>query len=127
MQATITSTERRNAKNLAGTKETVRNWTLVAFADGAFSEPITVCWYMARRSDASVVYCSIWLHGQGSGHGSAGGGGYDKYSAALGDAIASAGIALDKDIRGRGESACREALEAIADAMGIGPQRHIVT
>jgi hypothetical protein len=77
--------------------------------------------YMGRSSNSSVVYCCIWVAGKGlyfSGSGHAGGYGYDKRSAAVGDAIHSMGIKLEKDISGVGDGAVREGLLAIASALG---------
>lgn len=51
--------------------------------------------YMGRAKNSSTVYCDLWIHGNsqyGSGNGQAGGYGYDKQSAALYDAVRSAGI-----------------------------------
>ena len=48
-----------------------------------------------------------------SGHGKAGGYGYHKESAALQEAIESAGIKLRSPIDGAGDSAVRGAMEAI--------------
>ena len=122
--------EQRNAKNYGSEKETVTMYNVVAYKPDQniyynptkLKEIITVRCYMARRSDgSSPVYASIWLHDQNknhSGRGSASGYGYHKQSAAIGDAITSAGIQLDQDINGRGESAIREALEAIAIELG---------
>jgi hypothetical protein len=82
---------------------------------------ITVKFYMGRSSNASVVYCNIWLGNDthcASGTGSAGGGGYHKKSAALQEAIDSAGIALSSPIDGRGDSSMREAIKAIGKCLG---------
>ena len=88
-----------------------------------FQEIIDLRLYMSRSGDgASPIYGSIWINGNNqhtSGSGTAGGYGYHKGSAAAGDAISSAGIVLDKDINGRGDSAIKEALTAIARAMGF--------
>lgn len=69
----------------------------------------------------SRVYARVWIRGGGHyhyGQGMAGGYGYDKESAAAGDAIGAAGVGLSEDIGGRGESAIEEALQAIAAALG---------
>ena len=105
-------------------KETVSSWSVIALDSSRPAEPlreiVTVRWYMGRSSGASVVYCCIWtLSPQwSSGSGKAGGYGYHKASAALQDAIDSAGIKLSSRIDGRGETAQRQALHAIAEAMG---------
>jgi hypothetical protein len=66
-------------------------------AKGEIKELVTVRWYMGGSSSASTVYCCLWVHGKEywiSGKGQAGGYGYHKSSAALQDAITSAGINL---------------------------------
>lgn len=114
---------KQNAKNLAGNKETVDRYLCIAkqkkAPDGDFLTPVDARFYMGRSSNASVVYCSVWINCCGymiSGHGQAGGYGYDKTSAALGDALESAGVVLNRSINGSGQT--REALEAIAEALG---------
>lgn len=75
---------------------------------------------------SQTAYCAIWVSNynekgycstQNSGTGSAGGYGYCKESAAVGDAIDSAGYTLSKDIDGRGISAIKEALVALANTV----------
>jgi hypothetical protein len=112
-----------NAKNLGGNKETVDRYLAIAklktAPDGNFLTVIDARFYMGRASSASVVYCSVWINCYGyttSGHGQAGGYGYDKISAALGDALDSAGVVLNRSINGSGQT--REALEAITEALG---------
>ena len=64
---------------------------------------------------------AIWVHAEPihtSGTGSAGGYGYHRPSAAAAEAIRNAGIELDGDISGRGDSAIEEAVKAIAEAVG---------
>lgn len=109
-------------------KEKIRSFNVVAIKNGKFHHPITVCWYASRYGDgASPVYCSIWAYASTlkggcincSGKGKATGYGYDKFSAALGAAIESAGIELSDDINGRGESAITEALETITRKLGF--------
>lgn len=110
--ATIEKENIRSAKNLGQEKETVKCKIVL---DEFFKELIRVRWYKAKRSDgASPVYCSVWLGYNNTGHGVATGWGYCKHSAALGTAINSAGIKLEKDIDGRGEEAIDGALLAIA-------------
>jgi hypothetical protein len=63
-----------------------------------------------------TFHCCAWFHGAdnyGSGYGKATGSGYCKESAAIDEAIANAGIALEKRFGGRGESAIRDAALAI--------------
>jgi hypothetical protein len=69
------------------------------------------------------AYACIWTHGNApehsrNGSGMAGGYGYHKSSAAAGEAIRNAGFILSKDIGGVGDGAIREAVLAIAAAIG---------
>ena len=69
---------------------------------------------------SSKVYCLAWRSGPddyGSGHGSAGGYGYCKASAAMHDALASAGVKLSQAIGGRGETAMRDAALAVGQML----------
>lgn len=64
---------------------------------------------------------AIWVHAEElhtSGTGSAGGYGYHRPSAAAAEAIRNAGIELDKDISGVGDTAIEQAVKAIAEAVG---------
>ena len=124
MDAKFTKTECQNARNLRGKKETVKQMILIAHEGGEFFEPVAVRWYMSRSGDgASPVYCSLWVHCSPyhvSGHGHAGGYGYDKKSAAFQAACDSAGIELSQQVDGRGDGAVREALFAVGLALGFG-------
>ena len=67
------------------------------------------------------VYANVWIKGNvflSTGGGVAGGGGYHKASAAVGDALADAGVILPGNINGAGDGAIREALLAVAQAIG---------
>ena len=145
MKATLPTQSKQNAKNHSGKKELIHSYKVIAYEPALkldsesylkpnplhkgygeapnFQEIIDLRLYMSRSGDgASPIYGSIWINGNNqhtSGSGTAGGYGYHKGSAAAGDAISSAGIALDKDINGRGDSAIKEALIAIARAMGF--------
>jgi hypothetical protein len=123
MKATIEN-QAQNAINYGYKKELTRALSVVALqGNGSPTEVITARWYMGRSSDASTVLCSIWIHGAGvytSGHGKAGGGGYDKYSAAFADALNSAGVVLSENIAGVGNSAIERACEAIVKTLGVG-------
>ena len=70
---------------------------------------------------AETVYCvvSIFSDKPAHGYGKAGGGGYHKRPAAMGEALARAGVTLSKPIVGRGDSAMDEALLALARHMGV--------
>lgn len=149
MIAKFTKTECSNAYNYAPDKETVDTYNLIGFKKGQFAELVTVRTYMGRSARASVVYCSIWVHGRDkniwvSGKGSAGGYGYHEGSAALQEAISSAGIILygspyvpgreksrnygghaetvdlkkQARISGVGDSAMEDAIKAIGRALG---------
>lgn len=135
-----------NAKNLADDKEVTDIKTLVAIKNGKIFTPVVARWYMGRSSRASVVYCSIWINTKDfhtGGHGSAGGYGYHKVSAAFADALDSAGVVLygspyayvvetAKDLRlrarigGCGDSSVDAALKAIGHALGFRGQMEIV-
>lgn len=78
---------------------------------------------------AQTAYCALWVSGEkvyNQGTGRAGGGGYCKESAAVGDAIDSAGWDLDGNIHGVGETAIKEALLAIAKAIGVKKPIYVV-
>lgn len=124
-----------NARNYSGEKELVNQLQVVAKVGDKYETPIDARFWMGRSRSATVVYCSIWVHGSHnsesrsvrpyisickdwSGRGTAGGGGYHKESAALDDAIRSAGIVMDSHFGGCGEGAMRHALTAIAVALG---------
>lgn len=68
-----------------------------------------------------TVYCVVWIWSDkpARGYGKAGGGGYHKRSAALGEALSRAGVSLDAGIDGRGDSAMDEAMLALARHMGV--------
>jgi len=116
----------RNAVNCYGKKELMKSEKLTAFEKktNTFHTVLDARWYMGRSSSASVLYCSVWItlrNGRSiSGHGSAGGGGYDKYSAAFDDAVTSAGIILESSVHGYGEGPMHIAMTAIAKAAGYG-------
>lgn len=128
-----------NAKNLGDKKEIVGQYTLIGlrFESGAkqFNELVDLRLYMSKSNSASQVYASVWISGKDfytSGYGVAGGYGYCKRSAAADNALRSAGIQLfgtpegcgapelsrKASIHGVGESAIREAITAIGEALG---------
>ena len=120
MKAQIVSTQ-SNAVNYDNKKELVNSWNVVVNSDDGLKNIITVRCYMGRSASASTIYASLWVcdaEHRTSGTGKAGGYGYHKESAAIAEAIRSAGIELDKDIAGAGESAIEQALGAIAYALG---------
>ena len=84
--------------------------------DFTIKNPVTLRIYGTQARN----YAAVWCNGNGvykSGTGSAGGYGYHRPSAAACEAINNAGITLDDDINGRGDSAIKEACEAIAKAI----------
>jgi len=137
MKAILPKTDVSNGRNRSHEKELVSYWKVTAYRKGEFSEPIDCRCWMGRSNSASVVYCSIWIRDDKnqrwySGNGQAGGYGYHKESAAIQAALTSAGVELRGDVYGRddkckevahidgvGDTAIREALEAIAKALGF--------
>jgi hypothetical protein len=120
MIATLPTTEHHNAVNHSGKKE-ITDVFILTTKEGAELE--ARCW-MGRSRTASTVYAAFWIYGPNislSGKGSAGGYGYHKASAAIEEAIKSAGITLDVDIHGAGDSLVWEALHAIVAAIGHTP------
>ena len=100
-------------------KELVHAVSVIGRNKAGMEEAVTARFWMGRSSSASTVYCAIWCRGKDywtSGKGTAGGHGYCKKSAALDEAIRSAGITLSRSVHGTGE--IREACEAIARALG---------
>lgn len=97
MRAILPEAERNNARSLSPEKETIKTVKILGKRAGHDVAVMAEArFYMARSSRASTVYCSLWVHGDKytSGHGKAGGYGYHRESAALQDAIESAGIEL---------------------------------
>ena len=121
MKAQIVSTQ-SNAINYGNKKELVNSWNVIVNSEDGLKNIITVRCYMGRSANASTVYASVWINTSEvhtSGKGKAGGYGYHKESAAIAAAIESAGISLDTDISGVGDGAIKEALSAIANALGF--------
>jgi len=96
MKAIRTKANQFNAQQPANSKEVINTLTALTVIKGEIKELAVTRFYMSRSSNASVVYCCLWLHGNNgaSGKGNAGGWGYHKESAALQEAITSAGIEL---------------------------------
>lgn len=139
-----------NARAPSGNKEQTGQYTVVAASGKELHEPVTVRCWMGRSNQASVVYACIWIRTKDgrhfSGRGTAGGYGYHKASAAIDEAIRSAGVGLfgypysgpnrDRDgkpmedilamlkdrkpasISGVGEQAIESAIQSIARAAG---------
>jgi len=128
MKATFAPGEHRNGKNLGVFKEMVGSDVVIALKNKMIIEAVTARYYMGRSRTASTVHATLWVHGAAdrSGSGEADGYGYHKQSAALANAIRAAGIRLDKNIHGAGDSAIREALLAVARAAGYRGQMYVV-
>jgi len=110
-----------NGKNYSGDKEMVSAYSVIVSNGDGMKELVTARVWMARSNSASVAYASVWvLAGEKytAGHGTAKGYGYHRPSAAIGEAIESAGIKLEKSIYGVGDSAITDALTAIANYLG---------
>lgn len=123
--ATLPDKDTENARNMGSEKETTNRMQLVAVVDGEIRVPLDARFYMGRSSRSSVVYCSVWMRSKDgkrhlAGRGSASGYGYHKESAALDDAMASAGVAFTRRFDGCGTEAMRVAIEACAIALGYG-------
>lgn len=90
-------------------------------AEGAVCEPVQARFYFNQNgSGMNPVYCCLWLHSKElhtSGGGRAGGCGYCKESAALADALQAAGIELDENIAGTGQT--EEALKAVGEFLNV--------
>lgn len=143
MKAVFTN-ECGNAINHGGKMETIGQFILID--KKTEREVVAARTYMGRGRSASQVKAAVWVdlsgkkkpadweYGSTSGHGYAGGYGYDKASTAIADAIESAGIELygtayqrhgeKVDFKKRvhfggvGSTATRMALLAIAYAAG---------
>jgi hypothetical protein len=90
-----------NGYNYSRDKETVSAHTALAKIRGELREIVTIRAYMGRSRSASTVYASIWVNAgevYTSGKGSASGWGYHKESAAIQEAITSAGFELYGDV-----------------------------
>lgn len=117
-------------------KEIIHRYHVIGLFGDVMAPCVDCRIYMSRSGDgASPVHCALWVmtgpvvHETSSGNqisfsyhtsgkGRANGYGYHKESAAIADAIDSAGIKLDVDISGVGDKAIRDALAAIGRACG---------
>lgn len=137
MKAILPKSNVENGRNRSDGKELTSYWKVIAYSKGEFHQPIDCRCWMGRSNQASIVYCSIWIHDDKRGHwyagnGSADGYGYHKESAAIGDAISSASVKLYgspypgddgeetkiASIHGCGEESIRAALHAITKSLG---------
>lgn len=121
---------RNNAVNHGGQKELLDAWSALVIHKGKIREVACCRSYMGKSRTASVRYASIWINLKGgyrtSGTGKAGGYGYCKRSAAVDEAIASAGVKLSQSIAGVGDMAIEEALKAIVRGCGYRGEPVIV-
>lgn len=82
----------------------------LVFDNGKFREAVTLRLY---ATDARIYAC-VWMYSPyTAGSGYAGGYGYHRASAAAAEAFYKAGFTFDEEISGRGETAMREAVEAV--------------
>jgi hypothetical protein len=98
-----------------------REYALIDLDTGAAVVTLRIYW------PGTVAYACVWIHHgetHARGAGKAGGYGYCKESAAAHVALADAGVTLENAIDGRGLSAIRDALDAIAAHLGIA--RHVI-
>ena len=100
-----------------------RQWSLIDLKTG--DEILIIRTYQP----GSVVYACVWTRGalgHSNGKGKAGGYGYCRTSAAIQEALESAGIQLQTPIDGRGFQAIEGAIDAIARAAGIRSRYAII-
>lgn len=125
---TLTFTPRESSKNLDSFRRESSFWAEHALIDLDTSKAVaTARFYGAGSTVYCVLWVSAWQHGFPAagetatcrGCGKAGGYGYHKPSAALQEAMQDAGFTLSSDIGGHGDSAMREAFEAMARLFGI--------
>jgi len=143
----------RHACDLSGVKELCGAWSVTVIYKDQILEPIRIRWYHARTTRPGVMYCSVWIHGQGaqnsapvgaSGFGRDNSVGSDRMSGALDAALESAGVELygspyarkedeiidyrqRASISGVGDAAMREACHALVEALGYRGFTYIAT
>lgn len=96
-----------------------RQFTLLSLEEGSMGSQFAIVRVYWPREQA---YCCVWLHTRDAyaiGKGKAGGYGYCKESAAVDEALRSAGVQLEHCIHGVGINAVREALHAWARFVGL--------
>lgn len=106
------------AYNARDKQALLHQYSVLAETENGTREIVIARLYASLHRDACKVTCILWTNGRHNANASgwASGYGYHKGSAALADAISSAGIKLTDDISGCGNDAMREALLAIARA-----------
>ena len=92
IKALLPANETDNAKNLSGTKELVACYKII---DKMSEKLVLVCKVWVSKN-GQTFYANVWFDSNGghgfSGHGTAGGWGYDNESHSIGDALENAGI-----------------------------------
>lgn len=100
------------------------SYEIVTYNGKEFHNPISLRLYGSNAKN----YACIWINAgktakrdsvHVSGTGNAGGYGYHRASAAVAEALQSAGFKFDSEISGVGESAINDALKAIAKHLGF--------
>ena len=124
MKATLPDESVFNGRNYCGDKELIHTLNAVCLHVSSGAPELRTVVTVRVHGTKARNYVSIWVNASERnghsycGHGWAGGYGYHRPSAALQVALKSAGITLDADIDGRGESAMRDAVRAICAALG---------
>lgn len=126
MQAIIKTAHAENisnqARNARDKQALIHQYTVLGIIDGEIKSLVEARVYMSASRSAERMTAILWVHGKNyaCGSGVAGGYGYHKPSAAVGNAIESAGFFLGFYIAGGGESALVDALKAVALAAWPG-------
>ena len=110
------TTDGRSIKGFRRENSFWQSYSIIDLADGR--EVAAVRFY----GSAATVYCVAWFWNpieHACGYGKAGGYGYHKASAAMAEALQAAGFRFDEPISGVGETAMKDALQAIAVHVGI--------
>jgi len=113
----------KNAQGIRD-KEMIRSYTVIDLELAKTIIDVRV--YRGRSASATTIYALAWIRSVekwGEGEGRAAGGGYHKASAAIDEALSSAGVKLEHSIAGVGESAVIEALHALASHLGVAKAR----
>lgn len=120
MKAIIKTAHAENISNQAlnarDKQSLIHQYTVLGIVDGEIRSLVEARVYMSASRRAERMTAILWVHGKNyaSGSGYAGGYGYHKSSAAVGNAIDAAGFELDTHIHGGGESALVDGLKAVA-------------
>lgn len=119
MHATL-NPKHRNKSFPARIPALFATFSVVGFDPAAQRVVEVVAMRLYASARAARIHACTWIYpADGAprrGHGSAGGGGYCRRSAAGAEALEAAGVVLTEDIAGRGVDALRKALLATAAA-----------